>query len=264
MGDTIGIISLKGGVGKTSLVASLGSAIAEFNRRVLLIDANFSAPNLGLHLNIINPPVTLHHVMNDMAHIKDAIHSLDKFDVIPSSIFHRMNISPLKLKDKINNTKKRYDYVILDSSPSLNEETLAVMLASDKILIVTTPDHPTMSTTLKAIKLARQRGTVIDGLIINKVHNRDFELSVDDIEETAEVPVMAVIPHDLNMLRALSAFTPSTDYKPNSNGSIECKKLAATLIGEKYNPRRLRDIFGINTPKRHEINREIYYRRVFK
>ncbi|GBE19785.1 MAG TPA: hypothetical protein ENG87_05755 [Candidatus Pacearchaeota archaeon] len=264
MGDSIGIMSLKGGVGKTTLVSSLGSAISDFNRRVLLVDANFSAPNLGLHLNIVDPEVTLHHVMTDVAHIKDSIHNLDKFDVIPSSIFHKMNISPLKLKDKIKNTKKRYDYILIDSSPALNEETLAAMLASDKILIVTTPDHPTMSTTLKAIKLANQRGTEIDGLIINKVHNKNFELSTDDIEDTTGVPVMAVIPHDVNMLRALSEFTPSTDYKPKSEGSVEIKKLAATLIGEKYKPKRFKDIFSKITPKRHEINREIYYHNVFK
>ncbi|MCH8872918.1 AAA family ATPase, partial [candidate division KSB1 bacterium] len=55
---TIGILSIKGGVGKTSTVAALGAAIAGFDKKVLLIDGNFSAPNLGLHLGIVNPKVT--------------------------------------------------------------------------------------------------------------------------------------------------------------------------------------------------------------
>jgi len=51
MGKTIGIISIKGGVGKTTTVSALGAALAnEFDKKVLLIDANFSAPNLALHL----------------------------------------------------------------------------------------------------------------------------------------------------------------------------------------------------------------------
>lgn len=260
----IGVVSLKGGVGKTSLVAALGHAISDFDKRVLLVDGNFSAPNLGLHLNVVNPEITLHHVLSDVANTKDAIHKLDNLDIIPSSIFHKMTINPFKLKDKLKNVKKRYDVILIDSSPNLNDETLAVMLASDSILVVTTPDHPTLSATLKAVKLAKQRGTPIIGLVLNKVHNKNFEISLEDVEKTIEIPVMAVIPHDINVLRALSEFTPSTLYKPNSEGSVEYKKLAATIIGEKYKQRRLKDFFMKITPKRQDINREIYYPRVFK
>ena len=152
--------------------------------------------------------------------------------------------------------------IILDSSPLLNEETLAVMLASDSILVVTTPDIPTLATTMKAVKTAKQRGVPINGIILNKVHNRNFELSIEDVEKTADVPVVAVIPYDINSLRALSEFTPSTSFKPNSESSQEYRKLAATLIGEKYRPFRWREIFRIN-PTRQEINREIFYERVF-
>lgn len=262
MGDVIGVLSLKGGVGKTSVVTALGAAIADFGKKVLLIDANFSAPNLGLHLNIINPKITLHHVLRRESNINNAIYESENFDVIPSSMSGRI-INPLKLKDKIKFLKKKYDIILIDSSPSLNEETLAVMLASDEVLVVTTPDYPTLSATLKAVKLAKQRGALISGLILNKVYNKNFELSIDDIEKTVEVPVMAVIPHDINVLRALSESTPSTSYMPKSEASVEYKKLAATLIGEKYKPFNLKNFLKI-TPKRQEINREIFYERVFK
>ncbi|MCK5043954.1 AAA family ATPase [Candidatus Pacearchaeota archaeon] len=263
MGKTVGIISLKGGVGKTSAVSALGGAIADFGQKVLLIDGNFSAPNLGLHLNIIDPKITLHHVLDRTANLKDAIYESGNLDVMPSSIFERININPLDLKNRIKTLKRKYDVILLDSSPALNEETLAVMLASDELLVVTTPDYPTLSMTLKAVKVAKQRGTQIEGLILNKVHNKNFELSLKDIEKTAEVPVMAVIPHDVNVLRALSEFSPSTIYNPKSKGSIEYKKLAAVLIGQKYKPFKLNNFLRI-TPKRQEINREILYKRVFK
>lgn len=262
MGKTFGIVSLKGGVGKTSVVAALGAAIADFNKKVLLIDGNLSAPNLGLHLNVIDPRITLHHVLNGESNIEEAVHQIGNFDMIPSSLFGGI-INPLKLKDKIKFLKRKYDIILIDSSPALNEETLAVMLASDGLLTVTTPDHPTLGMTLKAIKLARQRDTPIEGLILNKVNNKNFELSVDDIERTAEVPVMAVIPHDINVLKSLSKFTPSTINNPKSQASLEYKKLAATLIGKKYNPFSLNNFFRI-TPKRQEINREIYYESVFR
>ncbi len=262
MGKSIGIISLKGGVGKTSVVVSLGDAIADFGRRVLLVDGNLSTPNLGLHLNIVNPEKTLHHVLSREANVKDAIYDFDKFDVLPASIFSKINPSPLILKDKIKFLKKDYDVILLDSSPALNEETLAIMLASDSILVVSTPDIQTLGTTIKAVKIAKQRGTPIDGLILNKIYNKNFELSIDNIEKTIDVPVMAVIPYDINFLKALFDFTPSTTYKPKSPASQEYKKLAATLIGEKYNPLRFKNFFKL-TPKREEINREIFYERIF-
>ena len=90
-----------------------------------------------------------------------------------------------------------------------------------------------MSVTLKAVNLARQRGAPIIGLVLNKVHNKNFELSIRDMEDTSDVPVMAVIPHDVDVLKSLAEFIPSTRHKPNSDASVEFKKLAATLIGEK-------------------------------
>jgi len=264
MTKVIGIVSLKGGVGKTSIVSGLGAALAGFGKKVLLIDANLSAPNLGMHLNIINPTIGLHHVLARRVKPSEAVYKLDYFDIIPTRLFDRTIVDPLKLKDRIKLLKKRYDIVLLDSSPALNDETLAVLLAADEILVVTTPDHPTLSITLKAIKLARQRGTPIQGLILNKVYKRNFELSIDDIEDVAEVPVMAVIPHDINMLKALFEFTPSTIHKPRSEGSEELKKLAATILGEKYDPFGFRWFFRRISPQKQDINRTIFYERIFE
>jgi len=261
---TIGVVSLKGGVGKTSAVVSLGDAFAKFGKKVLLIDGNFSSPNLGIHLNVINPEITLHHVLDRKANIGDAIYKLDNFDILPCSVFSKTQINPLKLRDKINILKKKYDIILIDSSPVLNEETLGVMLASDGLLVITTPDYPTLSTTLKAVKIARQKDIPIIGLVINKIYNKDFELSLEDIENAAEVPVMAMIPHEVNVLKALSEFTPSTTYKPRSKASVEYRKLAGTLIGEKYNPFNLKEFLKRITPSRQAINREIYYTSVFK
>jgi len=262
MGKTFGVLSIKGGVGKTTITIALGDAISNFGKKVLLIDANLSMPNLGIHLKILNPEKTLHDVLNRTANIEEAIHKLENFDVLPSSIFTTTKINPFDLKTKIRGLKRKYDFIIIDSSPALNDETLATMLASDELFIVTTPDYPTLSATLKAAKLANQRQTPITGIILNKVHNKNFELSIDDIEKTAEIPVMAVIPYDVNVLRSLSEFTPSTTHKPNSKASNEYKKLAGVLVGKKYKPFSLRNFFKL-TPKRQDINREIFYESVF-
>ncbi|MBT3405456.1 AAA family ATPase [archaeon] len=263
MVETIGILSLKGGVGKTSSVVALGHALSEFGKKVLLLDANFSAPNLGIHLNILNPEKHLHAVMERKIHPKEAVQSLGRFDILPTKVFSKKVMNPLQLRDRIKNLKRNYDYVLIDSSPALNEETLAAMLASDKIFIVTTPDYSTLSMTLKSIKLAQQRGTKIDGIILNRVYDKDFELSLEDIEKTAEVPVLAVIPHDISMPEAQANFVSLLEHKPKSKGSEEYRKLAAAISGEKYKPKKMKRFWQWINPKKQEINRMLYYNRIF-
>lgn len=263
MGVSIGIFSLKGGVGKTTAVVSLGAAIASFGKKVLLVDGNISSPNLGLHLEIVEPEISLQDVLEKKANPSQAICKLDNFDVLPASIFQEQKVNPFFLKQKLNFLKKNYDYIIIDSSPSLGDETLGAMVASDEILIVTTPDHPTLSTTLKAIKLARQRETPISGIILNKVHKKKFEIPLEHVEVTLDTPIMAIVPHDIRFLKSLSKFKPLLEIHPRSEASEEYKKLAATLIGEKYKPVRLRNVVRWVSPRKQDINREIFYQSVF-
>ncbi|MDA3836507.1 MAG: AAA family ATPase [Nanoarchaeota archaeon] len=264
MGKVIGVISLKGGVGKTSSVVALGASLANLGKKVLLVDGNFSAPNLGLHLDIIEPEKTLHHVMAGEANVQDAIHEVMDFHVIPSSVFHNYNIDPLKLKNKLRSLRNQYDIILIDSSPAMNDETLSVILASDELLVVTTPDYSTLSMTLKSVNLAKKKGTQITGLILNKVHNKNFELSLGDVEKTSDVPVMAVIPHDVNVMKSQAHFTPSVYMRPRSSSSREYRKLAAMLIGERYTePFSFGDLLTRISVPRQEINREIFYESTF-
>lgn len=259
---TIGIISIKGGVGKTSTVSSLGASLAnDFKKKILLVDANFTSPTLGLHIGLINPEITLHHVLSGKANIKEAIYETGYgFDIIPGShLYERIN--PYLLKDKLKEIKNKYDLILIDSSPNLNEEILAAMIASDELLVLTTPDYVTLATTLNAVKLARVRKTPIIGLILNKVYGENFELNVEDIEKASGVNVLAVLPNEIKVLEALSKCTPSTLHK-HSQTSLELKKLAGSLVGEKYKEGGLRfylrKIGRLGKVTKQEVNRVLF------
>lgn len=261
-GNIIGVVSIKGGVGKTTAVANLGAALShEFGKKVLLVDANFSAPNLGLHLGIINPQYTLHDVLADKISIGKAIVQHEGgFHVLPASLVPS-KIDPFKLKKKLEPLRQFYDTILIDSSPTLNEEILATMLASDQLLVVTSPDYPTLSCTLHAIKVAKQRKTPIAGLILNHVRGKEFELTLDDVEKTAEVPVLAIVNDDIKILEALANTTPVTLHAPERDAVIEYKKLAAALVGETFKDRRLkarfRSFFLAAEPSRVDVNRSL-------
>src|SRR3990172_4197688 len=98
-GKTIGVISIKGGVGKTTVVANLATALArDFGKKVLAIDANFTAPNLGIHVGVVSNEHTLHDVLKGKVDISKAIMSLEHgFDFIPSSLL-APNVDVFRLK----------------------------------------------------------------------------------------------------------------------------------------------------------------------
>ncbi len=241
---TIGIIAIKGGVGKTTTVSNLGAVMAnEFGKKVLIVDANFSAPNLGLHLGIVNPDTTIHDVLDNRKPITSAIYEHEYgFHIIPAALMPKKKIDPYNLKKKLEPLKQYYDVILLDSSPSLNEEILATMVAADDLYVVTTPDYPTLSCTMHAAKVAKQKNISITGLILNKVRNKKFELSISDIENATKVPVVGVVPDDIKVLEALAITTPAVLHKPKSDAAVEYKKLAAAMIGEEYKDTRIMPI----------------------
>lgn len=261
MGKVIGVISIKGGVGKTTTVANLGAILAlEFGQRVLLVDANFSAANLGLHFGLVNPEATLQDVMADKKKIWEVIHEYsENFHLIPSHVVPK-KVNPLKLKGKLNLIKDKYDIILLDSSPSLNEELLATMIAADELLVITSPDYPTLSCTMHAVKIAKRQGTPITGLILNRVRNKHYEIKTEEVEAATNTPVIGVLPDDVRLLEALSHTIPAVEHSPFGDAVIEYKKVAAALVGEHYeDPRfsaKLKRMFVKDIPK-EEINRQL-------
>jgi len=245
---TIGVISIKGGVGKTTATSNIAAALAnQFNKKVLLVDGNFSAPNVGIHFGIVNPKLTLHEVLTKNQKISEAIcDSGHGFDIIAGRLNYKGKVGYMKLKNELSKLKDKYDYIIIDSSPNLNDEMLATMMASSILFVVTTPDYPTLSCTMHAIRLAKKKKTPIAGLILNRVYDKDFELNIEEIEKTAESPVLAVIPHDIDVLEALSNTTPHHSYVPGADGAVEYNKLASMICKEKYDdPRFLSKLKGL-------------------
>jgi septum site-determining protein MinD len=257
--NTIGIISIKGGVGKTSCAVNLAAALSyEFEKKVLALDANYSAPNLGIHLGITNPGITLNEVIRKNLHISHAVNKYtENLHVVPCSIIGR-KVNPFELREKIRAVKDDYDSIVIDSSPSLNHEMISTIAAADRLFVVTTPDYPTLSCTLHAIKAATRKRTRISGIILNKVRNKRFELSLEDIEHACNVPVVAIIPEDVAMLESLAMTKPVVLHKPKSGASISYKKLAAAIADMDYDdPRfmmKLKNIFRSSVGK-DELNR---------
>lgn len=262
MARKIGIIAIKGGVGKTTTVSTLGGVLAkDFGKKVLVVDANFSAPNLGLHFGVVKPKKSIHDVLTDKVRISEAIHEHEAgFDFLPGALM-KQHVHPFKLRKKVEDIEGDYDVILFDSSPTLNEELQSAMAASDSLFVVTTPDYPTLSCTMHAVKVAKDKKVPIHGLILNKVRKRDFELTIDEIEDSTRTPVLAVLPDDVRMLEAVAYNLPAGHHAPQSDAVVEYKKLAASMLGQDYIDTRfrsrLRKAFR-PAPTKDEVNRALY------
>ena len=263
MAQVIGFISIKGGVGKTTLALETAASLANnFKKRVLVIDANFSAPNLGLWLGI-KPEYTLHDVLAGDAGpgFANAIHQRYNFHIVPAAMEYKKDVDPFRLKKIIAKVRNRYDFIILDSSPNYHE-LIPVVTAADKLYVVTTPDHVTLGTTLKAIRLAQNKKTPIAGIIINRARNPKFEYSVRDIEERAELPVLARIRDSKDMAKSLFFQVPLSIEDKGHHISQEIQNFASAICGA---PEKSRGIFSRlfsfgNWSGKEKINRELIRR----
>src|SRR3989338_5540064 len=156
MTKLITITSGKGGVGKTTTAINLGAAINGLGKEVVILDANLTTPNVGLHLGAPIVPVTLNHVLSGKAKIDDAIYEHGSgTKIVPSSLSIKdlRNLNHKRLKDIGKRLKKMADYVIYDSAAGLGEEAIASMEAADELIIVTNPEIPAVTDALKASKL---------------------------------------------------------------------------------------------------------------
>ncbi|RMD46045.1 hypothetical protein D6829_00545 [Candidatus Pacearchaeota archaeon] len=259
MSKVIAFVSIKGGVGKTTLAVETAHALAnEFNKRVLLVDANFSAPNIGLYLDLTND-VTLHEAL-DGTFLHNAIYEAHGIDVVPAKLYPEKEVDIFRLKKIISKFKPRYDFIILDSSPNY-EELKPVIAAADKIFLVTSPDHVTLVTSLKAADIAKKQKTPVEGVIVNRIRSPRHEYNLNEIEKISSTPVVAKIPDNKSLARSLYEKKPLGAIDPSNKVSKEIKKFASAICGL---PEKQGGIFSKLLPFKNLLGKEVVNRELLR
>jgi len=250
-GYVLGVISAKGGVGKTVTSANLAVAFSiDLNKRVVAIDTNVTTASLGFHFNILYPEASIYDIIKKDFSFHWAVHHFnDNLDIIPASIaidkrdknIHKMQDNIKKVVQHytrlLKDLTKEYDYVILDAAGGFNLESIATMTVSDGILLVTNPEYPAVVAAAKCVSYCKMLKVPIIGIILAKVKGKGFEISKEKIEESLGVPVIGSIPEDENVPKSISRKVPILLYKPFSKASIAYRKVAAAAIGMEYKPK---------------------------
>ena len=246
MRKIIVITSGKGGAGKTTTAINIGSAFNYFGKDVLVLDANLTTPNIGIHLNSPEVPVTLNHVLSKKAKASEAVYEHESgLKILPASL----SIKELKkiVPEKLKNFKKDFqnlaDYVIVDSAAGLGKEASASIKLADEIIIVTNPEIPAITDALKTIKFAEQMNKKIKGIIITRVRKDDIEMQPDNVKDMLEVPILGMIPEDINVRKSLNLKDSVVHTHPESKSARAYKEIAAEILGIEYNSKKDRPSF---------------------
>ncbi|MCK4326977.1 MAG: cell division ATPase MinD [Candidatus Diapherotrites archaeon] len=256
----IAIASGKGGVGKTSLAANLGVALAKMGKRVLVVDTDLQMANLGLMLGMEGRPITLQDVLAGEASLADAIYDGPggiRFVPAGLSIEKFRRVDDEKLADVIKELAEQADIVLLDTAAGIGNDVLASLHGATEVLVVTMAESIAVADALKLIMIAERRlGLDITGVVVEMYKDMKQEMTSKEIQKALQTEVLAVIPEDPQFRECSLEGTPVVLKHPTSLGGTAVINLAAKLIGapppmiEAKKPGLLDAILGLLRPKK--------------
>ena len=250
MGRVISIASQKGGVGKTTTTINLGACLAQENKRVLVVDIDPQGnATSGLGINGNDQRNTVYEVLIGQADIADAIMptALATLDLLPAGQrlsgaeveLVGMMARETKLKACLAKVREEYDYIFIDSPPSLGLLTVNSLTASDSVLIPLQCEYLALeglTQLIGAIRLVQDHlnpALRIEGVLLTMFDAR-LNLSQQVAEEArkffSDRVYKAVIPRNVRLSEAPSFGKPIVLYDPHSSGAESYRELAREVL----------------------------------
>lgn len=209
MGEAIVITSGKGGVGKTTTTANLGTALSLSGKRVVLLDGDIGLRNLDVALGMDNKVVyDLVDVIKKNCRLREALLT-DKeqenlFFLAASQTRKATDISPLDMRLLVAELKKQFDYILIDSPAGAGSGFQNAIAAADRAVVVTVPEHAAVRDADKIIDKLEEAGIKKRHLVINRLRpeleKMDAVLHVDEIVDWLSIELLGVIPEDVSVL----------------------------------------------------------------
>lgn len=204
MSRSIVITSGKGGVGKTTLTANLGRALAMAGKRVVLIDTDLGLNNLDVTMNIENKVIyDLVDVIENRCRAKQALiedSAVKGLYVMPSShSYEQSEVNGQNIRSVIYSLKNYFDFVLIDCPAGIETGFHRAVAASKEAIVVTTPHLSAIKDASCAINLIRSYQLNVS-LVLNRVRG-DLILSgemvdVNEVGNLLKVETIGIIPED--------------------------------------------------------------------
>ncbi len=236
------VTSGKGGVGKTTLVANLGVALAMQGKRVVVIDADVGLRNLDMMLGLENRIVyDLVDVIEGRCRLRQALVRDKRFPdlfLLPAAQTRdKSAVSPEDMVQVCEQLSDRHDFIIVDSPAGIEEGFRYAIAPADEIIIVTNPEVAAVRDADRVVGLieAEEKGPA--RLVINRLRpemvKRGEMLDVDDVIELLAIELIGVVPEDRNILVAANRGQPLVLSNNHSLAGKAFHNIARRLAGEE-------------------------------
>lgn len=261
----ITITSGKGGVGKTTLAANLGVALAMRGRNVVTIDADVGLRNLDVMLGLENRIVyDLVDVIEDRCRLRQALvrhKQLSELFLLPAAQTRdKSSVKPADMIRICDELREHYDFIVIDSPAGIEQGFRYAMAPADDMIVVTNPEVPAVRDADRVIGLieADEKGPA--RLVVNRVKpvmvERGEMLDISDIVELLAIELLGVVPEEPMVLIAANRGEPLAMSRDNSAAGRAFHNIARRLHGESvpFQPLRergfLERIFHFVSPRR--------------
>jgi len=238
VGELIAIASGKGGTGKTSFCAAAATALAACGRQVLCIDCDVGLRNLDISLGLSGCPSL------SFLEVCQGSFTLEQATVHPQfPLLHFLTapmntpidaIDPAAFADLIHEARQRYDYILLDAPAGVGAGFRLATSLADRCILVTGPSPAAIRdaehTGQQLELLGRQNVRIVVNRINRKISSA-MDLTVDDVMDSSGLPLIGVVPEDMNVTLAAAFGKPLLKFRPRSPAAKACRRIANRIQG---------------------------------
>lgn len=241
MGVSIVVTSGKGGVGKTTTTANIGTALASLGKKVVVIDGDTGLRNLDVLLGLENRIVyTIIDVIEGRCRLKQGLIKDKRFQnlcLLPTAqTKDKDDISPQEMLKIVNELREEFDYVLIDSPAGIEQGFENAVIGAEKAIIVVNPEITSVRDADRVIGKLDAKGLDDHSVIINRLNyemtkNGDM-LDVTDIIETLSIELLGVVPDDKNITISTNKGEPIV-LDENAFAGQAFKNIARRIMGEE-------------------------------
>ena len=205
MSEVIVITSGKGGVGKTTTTANVGTGLAQLDKKVVLIDTDIGLRNLDVVMGLENRIVyNLVDVVEGNCRVKQALIKDKKYPnlcLLPSAQTRdKTSVTPEQMVKLVDELREEFDYILLDCPAGIEQGFQNAIAAADRALVVTTPEVSAIRDADRIIGLLEANDIHNTRLIVNRLRmdmvKRGDMMSIDDVHEILAVDLIGAVPDD--------------------------------------------------------------------